>query len=361
MLKQKIQIAPSNMTRIVNCPLSNQYDEIKYYDPEIDYDKKVVLGNDDTSRGIVAHRYAAAVLSNNDEALMDAISTGLVTPKMEENLERYIDFIYQILPNADQEPILKVEKYLNLDFLYPGCYGRADTIIDSAESLQIVDLKYGFQEVDAERNFQLLAYAIGAENESQRQHDKIILYIFNAFTGTMNQWTLSNTEAADLTDWMKFRIGKAFERDEDYVFAGPWCENCNHCQECAVWYRRTIQGIEGKIDMTSKDWKRAAEWLTDEGKKKNINAMREATVQKIKAGAVQDKTVKTTTCYKWTKGALNKVVKHLQEQGFSESDYTELKVISPSQMRKKFAGDKEIEKIIKYNARKETRNKIVKK
>ena len=53
---QTVEIAPCVMTRVVNCPWSHKYDEVKDFDPEIDYDNKPVYGTDMIAKGIVAQR-----------------------------------------------------------------------------------------------------------------------------------------------------------------------------------------------------------------------------------------------------------------------------------------------------------------
>jgi hypothetical protein len=48
----------------------------------------------------------------------------------------------------------------------PGAFGTADAIVlsDDGETLTVVDYKNGYTEVDAERNAQLMLYALGALN-----------------------------------------------------------------------------------------------------------------------------------------------------------------------------------------------------
>lgn len=336
---QTVEIAPCVMTRVVNCPWSHKYDEVKDFDPEIDYDNKPVYGTDMIAKGIVAHRYAAALINNDDDKLIEIATYPAFSDTLAENVLNYVDFCYEQLPKAEEHPHLKAEYSFEegqLNFLYPGCYGRADLIIDSDNDLTIIDLKYGNDDVDAEGNFQLLAYAVGQEIETRGKHDNIHLIIFNAFKGTHTRWDLTSSQAHELTAWMQERLNLALNDKKPPYEAGIWCNNCPNKCKCGTWIKRiTHAKMTGHPNVKKEEWPEVAKWLKDEGRDGNREIISNIVKDHIESGDIPDKVVKVTKIKKWDddEGKTKKIMQKLSDLGYATEEFVEFNLMTPAKLR----------------------------
>ena len=89
-------------------------------------------------------------------------STWKIDSEMVEHITAYVEYVRDQVKGG----ALLVEQRVSFGSLIgvPGAFGTSDTIILSAngEELIIIDLKYGYREVSAERNSQMCLYALGA-------------------------------------------------------------------------------------------------------------------------------------------------------------------------------------------------------
>lgn len=86
--------------------------------------------------------------------------------EMEECASEYAQFIMESLSAAKEhckDPLVLVEQRLDFSRWVPGGFGTGDCVIVADDTLMVIDFKYGLGVlVDAEKNFQMMCYALGA-------------------------------------------------------------------------------------------------------------------------------------------------------------------------------------------------------
>lgn len=96
-----------------------------------------------------------------------------VNNEMVENVEKYVNYVKKMVGKGT----LLVEQRVHFGDIIgvEDQFGTSDTIILSEDGteLTIVDLKYGFKEVSAKENSQMMLYALGALNSLQQEVDYI--------------------------------------------------------------------------------------------------------------------------------------------------------------------------------------------
>lgn len=129
--------------------------------------------------GTVAHWIAAKILRgesipefDTDWEVVDKIVfpylEGSVRPKVTFTREM-LDYVLQYTDVVQLDKIVDVETSVNLEYLlgYPGAKGTPDAVTgvyneaDGVQYIMVHDLKYGYNEVHAKDNLQLMCYAHG--------------------------------------------------------------------------------------------------------------------------------------------------------------------------------------------------------
>lgn len=86
--------------------------------------------------------------------------------EMEECASEYAQFIMESLSAAKEhckDPLVLVEQRLDFSRWVPGGFGTGDCVIVANDTLMVIDFKYGLGVlVDAEKNSQMMCYALGA-------------------------------------------------------------------------------------------------------------------------------------------------------------------------------------------------------
>lgn len=86
--------------------------------------------------------------------------------EMEECASEYAQFVMESLSAAKEhckDPLVLVEQRLDFSRWVPGGFGTGDCIIVADDTLMVIDFKYGLGVlVDAEKNSQMMCYALGA-------------------------------------------------------------------------------------------------------------------------------------------------------------------------------------------------------
>ena len=94
--------------------------------------------------------------------------SGWIDAEMEALTDDYVAFIQERLRDVREtctDPTVLIEQRLDFSHVVPGGFGTGDCVIIAEPLLQIIDLKYGQGVlVEAERNPQLMLYALGALN-----------------------------------------------------------------------------------------------------------------------------------------------------------------------------------------------------
>lgn len=104
-------------------------------------------------------------------------STWKIDREMVDCIGDYCDYVRKLSKGGQLLVEQRVEfgKPIGL----PGAFGTSDAIIlsrDGAE-LIVVDLKYGYSEVSAKENPQMMLYALGALNAAPEKHEEFTNYL----------------------------------------------------------------------------------------------------------------------------------------------------------------------------------------
>lgn len=86
--------------------------------------------------------------------------------EMEESASEYAQFVMESLTAAREhckDPLVLVEQRLDFSRWVPGGFGTGDCVIVADDTLMVIDFKYGLGVlVDAEKNSQMMCYALGS-------------------------------------------------------------------------------------------------------------------------------------------------------------------------------------------------------
>jgi len=138
-------------------------------------------GIEDTSsknadEGTMMHAFAAKCLETGTDAVgyvgQTEKETGLVLQAAQaRDVQFYVDHVRDIVVSTGGA--LMVEQRLFIGWLTgeEGAHGTADAVIVTPDELIIVDAKFGFKEVEADSNPQLMIYAAAAWDELKVAYD----------------------------------------------------------------------------------------------------------------------------------------------------------------------------------------------
>lgn len=167
--------------------------------------------------------------------------------EMEEHTDDYRDYVLSQIAEAKQntaDPLVLIEQRLDFSHLVPGGFGTGDCLIVTDGALHVIDLKYGLGVlVEAERNPQMMLYALGALHLFDALYDigKVALTIFQPRRDNVSTWTISVTE---LNEWAEHTLKPAAElaaKSEGEFCAGSWCQFCKIASTCRARAEANLQ------------------------------------------------------------------------------------------------------------------------
>ena len=158
---------------------------------------------------------------------------GFYNEQMEDCANEYTAFVLDALQqekDAKRDPIILLEQKVDISTYVPECSGTADCIIVSDEHLHVIDFKYGQGvPVSAERNTQMMLYALGAIGMFSSLYDlqQVSMTVFQPRLANVDTFTM---DVGELLDWaescLKPRADLAFKGEGDFC-SGPHCRLCN--------------------------------------------------------------------------------------------------------------------------------------
>lgn len=190
-------------------------------------------------QGTVAHGLAEWKLRR---ALHDAPTIKPVSEWIDDEMDAltddYVAFIQERLRDVHAtcaDPTVLIEQRLDFSHVVPGGFGTGDCVIIAEPTLQIIDLKYGQGVlVEAERNPQLMLYALGAVNAfgSLYDIDEVALTIYQPRRTNISTWRLSVTELeAWAAEVVKPTAEIAANGGGEFT-SGEWCRFCKLNPTC---------------------------------------------------------------------------------------------------------------------------------
>jgi hypothetical protein len=194
-------------------------------------------GSEFADEGTAAHELASTALGDGQAAtdyLGQVISVGerqfTVDAEMAGHVQSYVDLVRSI-PGE-----LMVEQRLPIDHLTGehGAAGTSDAVILAGDELVIVDLKYGRGvRVDAERNEQLMIYALAALNVFDVVGDigSVRLVICQPRLSHVSEWVVP---VAELRAFAREVRAAADRRQEGSTDLAPGEKQCRWCAKKAT-------------------------------------------------------------------------------------------------------------------------------
>lgn len=158
--------------------------------------------------------------------------------EMEMYTDSYVDFVLEQIEVAKQhcaDPFVLIEQRLDFSCYVPDGFGTGDCLIVADKLLHIIDFKYGLGVlVDAEKNPQMMLYALGALRlfDALYDIDTISMSIFQPRRENVSTWTIT---VAELEEWAEQTLRPKAElafKGEGEFNPGPWCTFCKAAVKC---------------------------------------------------------------------------------------------------------------------------------
>jgi len=229
-----LTIAANNLNRYMQC---NGH-RLLQADP-------VFIERDNTIRdeGIAAHWLAAIVFSGQhtiDEMVDRKAPNGIfITSEMAEHVEEYVSGV-QVPPNYSGD----MEWPYSLTGQNWQVNGRADHVLFTGQTLAISDFKYGYTIVEPERNWTLIAHAIGYCQTNNVAPQRITFTIHQPRAphrdGRVRSWSIDGAALHDLYSELVVKL----VYPSDTLQTGPNCYKCPAFVGCPARQDAELNALE---------------------------------------------------------------------------------------------------------------------
>lgn len=177
----------------------------------------------------------------------DHLMHPLFKQEMFRHARNYCDFVMNEnynLEKSDGACKLLLEEKVDISEYAPECFGSVDCQLVGRDTLIVIDLKYGEGvKVYAERNTQLMLYALGAI-KGKPSIKTIRLVIAQVRLNHFDVWEIS---ANDLLQWadkvLKPTAKKAFAGKGEQKM-GDWCGFCPVKAQCRKQYEAVVNDFD---------------------------------------------------------------------------------------------------------------------
>ena len=231
------KLSASGASRWATCPGSVQMEE-GIPDTESVYAKEGTLAHELSelklkhyldSKGFGKRKLNAAVKKIKEDELYQAEMDGFT--------DNYVDFIKEKALSFPSKPYIEIEKRVDFSRWVPEGFGTCDCILIHGSTLSIIDLKYGKGvPVSAEKNEQLILYALGAYNAFSLIYDikKIEMNIVQPRLNNYSSWEVDLTELLLWGDYFSVQSSKALSGDGELVPSAKACKFCKARDICSA-------------------------------------------------------------------------------------------------------------------------------
>ncbi|GAB6398565.1 DUF2800 domain-containing protein [Faecalimonas mobilis] len=158
--------------------------------------------------------------------------------EMENCTEEYRNFVMEQFAEAEKlcsDPLLMVEQRLDFSRWVPEGFGTGDCLIIADDVLHIIDFKYGLGVlVDAEKNPQMMCYALGALDLYDGIYDikTVKMTIFQPRRDNISTCTMDKTELLEWADTVLAPTAQLAYAGEGEFKAGDHCQFCKIKATC---------------------------------------------------------------------------------------------------------------------------------
>ena len=189
-------------------------------------------------QGTAAHALAEHKLRRALKQRSKRPVSAWIDDEMETLTDNYVAFVQEHVSIAREtcgDPQVLIEQRLDFSHIVPGSFGTGDCVIIAEPTLQIIDLKYGQGVlVEAERNPQLMLYALGALHTFGDLYDieRVAVTIYQPRRANVDTWEIPVTE---LEHWAEAEVKPKAElaaAGEGEFCPGSWCQFCKIAPTC---------------------------------------------------------------------------------------------------------------------------------
>lgn len=158
--------------------------------------------------------------------------------EMAECTDEYAQFVMERLAATKtvcKDLLIMVEQRLDFSKWVPGGFGTGDCLIVADDTLTVIDYKHGLGVlVDAEKNPQMMCYALGALNLFDAIYDikQITMTIFQPRRENISTYTLSKEELLNWADTVLKPTAELAARGDGEYKAGDHCRFCKIKTTC---------------------------------------------------------------------------------------------------------------------------------
>ena len=245
------KLSASGASRWATCPGSVQMEE-GIPDKESIYAQEGTLAHELSelklkhyldSKGFGKRKLNAAIKKIKEDDLYQAEMDGFT--------DNYVDFIKEKALSFPSKPYIEIEKRVDFSSWVPGGFGTCDCILIHGTTLSIIDLKYGKGvPVSAEKNEQLILYALGAYNAFNLIYDikKIEMNIVQPRLNNFSSWEVDLTELLLWGDYFNVQSSKALSGEGELVPSAKACKFCKARDICSARAENNL-ALESEIHL----------------------------------------------------------------------------------------------------------------
>lgn len=231
-------LSPSASARWLSCPPSARLEE-QFKDSS----------GEAAAEGTAAHALAEHKLNKMLKRRSCRPHSSYDSDEMEECTDGYVSFVMEQIQIIDK-PFVCVEQHLDLTNFVPEAYGTADCLIVGSGIVHVIDFKFGRGVlIDAERNPQLMLYALGALDMLSNLYDisEARMSIYQPRREHVSTWSVSVDE---MLDWAEKELKPgaqlAFAGKGEYA-VGVWCHFCRASPRCRARAKAQLESAKGEF------------------------------------------------------------------------------------------------------------------
>ncbi|KDS93897.1 DUF2800 domain-containing protein [Dermabacter hominis] len=198
-------------------------------------------------QGTAAHALAEHKLRRALKQRSKRPVSAWIDDEMETLTDDYVAYVQEHISIAQEtcgDPQVLIEQRLDFSHIVPGGFGTGDCVIIAEPTLQIIDLKYGQGVlVEAERNPQLMLYALGALHAFGDLYDieRVAVTIYQPRRANVDTWDIS---VAELEHWAETEVKPKAElaaAGDGEFCPGSWCQFCKIAPTCRARAEANLQ------------------------------------------------------------------------------------------------------------------------
>lgn len=160
----------------------------------------------------------------------------LYSPELDTITDTYRDYVTELAMAYPQRPAVVIEQRVEFSRWVPEGFGTSDCIILGGDRMDVVDFKAGRGvTVEAERNPQMMLYALGALQAYSIFYDIRDIHLHIVQPRVRSEPSTWAIPIEDLLDWADAEVKPLAEkawRGEGETTPGDWCRFCRIKAQC---------------------------------------------------------------------------------------------------------------------------------